>query len=263
MKIALIAVSEAGGSLALSLEASLAARGEAAASYVYAPYCGEGQEPFENLGELTAKLWPLAEGLVFLCASGIAVRVIAPLVSSKYADPAVVVCAENGSYAVSLLSGHEGGANALACLVADCAGAVPVITTASEVSPRPGPRNLAAGIGCKRGTSAESLGGALASVFAENRLSPLRLRLIASIDLKRNEEGLSSAAENFGVPLVFYTAEELNALSGDFSASDFVKQTTGADNVCERAAVLASGGGKLLVRKTLRGGVTVAVAEKP
>lgn len=263
MKIDLIAVSEAGASLALSLAASLAARGETAASYVYAPYQKEGQEPFENLGELTVKLWHEAEGLVFLCASGIAVRVIAPLVSSKYADPAVVVCAENGSYAISLLSGHEGGANALACLVADCAGAIPVITTASEVSPRPGPRNLVAGIGCKRGTSAETLCAAIVKAFKENRLSPLRLRLIVSIDIKRNEEGLSSAAENFGVPLVFYTSEELNAVSGDFSASDFVKQTTGADNVCERAAVLAAGGGRLLARKTLCGGVTVAVAEKP
>ena len=262
MKIALIAVSEAGASLALTLAASLADRGETIASYVYSPYRKEGQEAFENLGELTVKLWNDADGLIFLCASGIAVRVIAPLISSKHEDPAVVVCAENGSYTISLLSGHEGGANALACLAADCAGAVPVITTASEVSPRTSPRNLIAGIGCKRGTSAETLRSAIVKAFEENHLSPLRLRLIATIDIKRNEEGLGSAAETLGVPLIFYASGELNTVSGDFSASDFVKQTTGADNICERAAVLASGKGRLLARKTAYDGVTIAITEK-
>ncbi|MDR2551725.1 MAG: cobalamin biosynthesis protein [Treponema sp.] len=263
MKIAIIAVSGAGASLALSLAPALSARGVSAAAYVYSPYKHEGQENFESLAELTLKLWSEAEGLIFLCASGIAVRMIAPLVRSKHEDPAVVVCAENGSYVFSLLSGHEGGANALARLVADCAGAIPVITTASEVSPPASPRNLVAGIGCKRGTSAETLQGAVVNAFTENRLSPLRLRLIASISIKHDEPGLSAAAESFGVPLVFYSSQELNAVSGCFRVSGFVKRITGVDNICERAAVLASGGGRLLAGKTAYGGVTVAVAEKP
>ena len=49
---------------------------------------------------------------------------------------------------------------------------------------------------------------------------------------------------------------------GDFTASDFVKSVTGADNVCERSAVKCSGG-SLILRKTALGGVTVAAAEKP
>ena len=51
-------------------------------------------------------------------------------------------------------------------------------------------------------------------------------------------------------------------VKGDFEGSDFVLETTGADNVCERSAVLGSGG-KLIIHKTAGEGVTVAAAEKP
>ena len=56
------------------------------------------------------------------------------------------------------------------------------------------------------------------------------------------------------------TADELNAVPGDFTASDFVKERVGTDNVCERAAVLASHQGTLIVTKQSRRGITVAVA---
>jgi cobalt-precorrin 5A hydrolase len=58
----------------------------------------------------------------------------------------------------------------------------------------------------------------------------------------------------------FYTSEELKAVSGDFTPSAFVQSVTGVDNVCERAALI--GAEKLIVKKTARNGVTVALAEE-
>jgi cobalt-precorrin 5A hydrolase len=262
MKTAVIAVSALGSKLAAVLTAGL----PDADAYVYAPYAAADQHSFQKLKDTVKELWGAYEGLVFLCASGIAVRAIAPWVDSKHTDPAVVVCADTGSFAVSLLSGHEGGANGLAMEAAACIGAVPVITTASESSPGMLPRNLIAGIGCRKGVSAEAIGGMVRQVFSENRISPFRINMLCTISLKQNEPGLVEFAEALGAPLVFFTADELNALDGDFAASDYVREVTGTDNVCERSAVAGglSGGGKgrLIVRKTAREGVTLAVFER-
>lgn len=70
----------------------------------------------------------------FFSATGIAVRTIAPFVVSKKTDPAVVVIDEQGSYAISLLSGHLGGANELTEFAAESIGAQPVITTGTDVN---------------------------------------------------------------------------------------------------------------------------------
>jgi precorrin-4 C11-methyltransferase len=72
------------------------------------------------------------EALVCILASGIVVRELAPLLRNKHSDPAVVVLDPSGKYAVSLLSGHEGGANRLAERIAALTGGQAVITTASD-----------------------------------------------------------------------------------------------------------------------------------
>ena len=84
---------------------------------------------------------------------------------------------------------------------------------------------------------------------------------ISTIDLKREEAGLLEFCRGWGVPLVTWTAAELAETAGEFTPSPFVRQITGVDNVCERAAVRA--GGRLLVRKESLEGVTVAVACRP
>jgi cobalamin biosynthesis protein CbiG len=78
-------------------------------------------------------LWKECKNLIFIMAAGIVVRSIASLLKNKRTDPAVIVLDEKGEFAISLLSGHIGGANALAHEIADCVGARAVITTASDV----------------------------------------------------------------------------------------------------------------------------------
>lgn len=77
----------------------------------------------------------------------------------------------------------------------------------------------------------------------------------ASIDLKKEEEGICQLAASKGVPYYTYPAVVLEETEGEFTSSSFVKQVTGVDNVCERAAlacVKELGGGKLLVKKSRR-----------
>lgn len=78
-------------------------------------------------------LFDWADALIFIGSCGIAVREIAPHVKSKLTDPAVIAVDELARFAVPLLSGHIGGANALAMELADLLGATPVITTATDI----------------------------------------------------------------------------------------------------------------------------------
>lgn len=84
----------------------------------------------------TKEQFERADGIVFIGACGIAVRSIAPFVASKKTDPAVLVADECGKFVISLLSGHLGGANELALRAADILGAVPVVTTATDLHER-------------------------------------------------------------------------------------------------------------------------------
>lgn len=86
-----------------------------------------------GLKKLVKKEFAGADALVFVSAVGIAVRSIAPLLKDKAVDPAVVVLDEKGKFAISLVSGHLGGANRLARKISSIIGSVPVITTATDL----------------------------------------------------------------------------------------------------------------------------------
>lgn len=286
-----------------------------------------------------AKSWVSREfgtcdALVFVGATGIAVRLIAPLLQSKTQDPAVLVLDEAGRFVIPLVSGHIGGANALALQMAEKLGVAPVITTATDINgvwaadvwavqngcvvANPGhikhismallndvtvgfhsdfpasgrlpagvvvadtgpwgvcvsldaarkpfditlnlvPQIVTLGAGCRRDTDITVFEEFALRELAKWKISSRSLQCLASIDLKNDEPCMLKFATKYGIAFKTFTAEDLNSVDGDFSKSEFVKQTTGVDNVCERAAVLASGG-DVLAGKTAYNGMTLAIA---
>ena len=78
--------------------------------------------------------------------------------------------------------------------------------------------------------------------------------------MKLTVENAIEIAKKYNFPAHFYSAEELNALEGDFTPSSFVQSVVGVSNVCERSAVKDAAGGRLALKKTSRNGVTLAIA---
>ena len=336
MRIALTAFTRRGTGLAGKLAHDLAEIGHSCALAVPERLSPEtGLPGYGSLGEWAGERFADTDALLFVGASGIAVRAIAPYVKDKFTDPAVVSVDEAGHFVVPLLSGHVGGANDLARLVARFTGGAAAVSTATDVNGffavdqwareqgffldgREGAKRVSAsllagvsvglssdfpiqgklpqgvaegpaeagialtldpektpfphtvrlippvlylGIGCRRGTAAETIAAAVERTFAHYRLSLKGVAAVCSIDLKKDEPGLLAFCQSLGLPLATYSAEDLAAVPGDFTPSPFVKGVTGVDNVCERAAVRR--GGTLIVPKQAREGVTVAVSQVP
>lgn len=120
------------------------------------------------------------------------------------------------------------------------------------------PPCLILGVGLKKGKTEQELLSFIRKVLQANGLLEKAIGRFASIDLKKDEMALWMAAETYGVPLRFFTAEELMQVKGEFSKSAFVQAVTGADNVCERA-VIAAGAEEILVPKTAENGLTLAI----
>ena len=91
------------------------------------------RDRFDRLAEALPQYFRRFKGHVFIMAAGIVVRSLAGLLAHKTEDPAVVVVDECGQHAISLLSGHLGGANDLARRIGTCIGARPIITTATDL----------------------------------------------------------------------------------------------------------------------------------
>ena len=142
MHYAIISVSKTGALLGAKVKAGLS--GDGTLYERKGSESGEEALYFNRTLALTADIFPKYDGLLFIMASGIAVRAIAPHVVSKASDPAVLVMDECGKHCISLLSGHLGGANAWAREVAAAVGADPVITTATDVQERRAPNSLIA-----------------------------------------------------------------------------------------------------------------------
>jgi len=298
----------------------------------------------KSMSECTEEYFSQTDAFVFISATGIAVRSIAPFLQHKSTDPAVVVLDEQGMFCISLLSGHAGGANELTKQIAEWTGAIPVITTATdregvfavdefarkngltvtdwnmakqisveilegkqvgmysdlpwkeelpkelywylgELEKKPPketviiisyrkisraflentlylvPKVIVVGMGCRKGTAKEKIEAAIKQCLWEEEILIEAVSTVASIDLKKDEAGICAYCKERNLPFVTFSAEKLQTVEGEFSASSFVEKVTGVSCVCERSAVLAAGG-ELLCRKKVYDGVTVALAVK-
>lgn len=301
-----------------------------------------------SLSSQVRSLWNQYDSFIFIMAVGIVVRLVAPLLRSKWEDPGVVVVDEGGHYAVSLVGGHWGGSNTLARKVAAVLGAEPVVTTATDVQGKPAldtlakewgmlplprervkeansallagkrvviysewdlqiteeldgieflplgrnsgaldhgfpvfvtsrehdqfggqgiclcPPSLSAGIGCKRGVSAEEVLHALRYALKLSGRREESLTLLASHKVKEDELGLQETARRLKLSLAFYDTgilKEIHKQNPNLADSSFVRKQMGVGGVCETAALAAVPEGKLVLSKTKVGRVTVAIAE--
>jgi cobalt-precorrin 5A hydrolase len=354
MKIAIIAITRNGAQLGTRLRDGFGSA-ELFVLQKYAGQAGKGAQPFTGeLHDLVGKLWSSADskaydGFVFIMATGIVVRLIAPLLTGKERDPAVVVMDDAGKFAISLISGHLGGANELARRCAFLTGAREVITTATDAnclpsfdmlardegwvienlarvktlnallldgeeiavvdptdrvrpyfhgtgkltfhgnfvealeSPARGylfvtnrhlppqvqperllvlrPQNLVLGIGCNSGTDTTEIEEVVCSHLKRLFLSIKSVKCVATATAKRAEAGLLAFAEKWGMTVTFFESDQLNAVIVPSPPSSHAFEAIGATGVAEPAALLASSGGALLLKKVKSGNVTLAIAE--
>jgi cobalt-precorrin 5A hydrolase len=194
---------------------------------------------------------------VLVMTTGIAVRYLEGLLKNKRTDPGVVVIDEGCRFAVSLLGGHEGGANFLAYRVANVTGAVPVVTTATE-SLKP----LVVGLGCRKGIQADLIEAAVGHALQKVSRRQAEIREIATVDLKGEEHGIIEWCGRAGLPLRVIPRTLIQERPWTTNASAWVRQKVGVDGVCEPCALLATYRGRLILPKTASNGVTVAIVEE-
>ena len=122
------------------------------------------------------------------------------------------------------------------------------------------PKRYVLGLGMKKGTASEAIEDFVKSILGREHLELDDIYAVCTIDIKEEEPGLGSFCLKYRLPLITFDAGLLNKAPGTYEASDFVRETTGTDNVCERAAMLGSENGEIVVHKTRGEGLTCAVA---
>ncbi len=123
-------------------------------------------------------------------------------------------------------------------------------------------RNLIVGVGCRRGTSADSI---IAAIIEGLEMAGLRIEdlgLLASAEPKADEPGLLEAALRLGLPLRIISSEEIRSTTRQFGRSDFVQTKVGLPAVAEPAALLAGRRTELILPKTIIQGITIAVVRE-
>ena len=171
------------------------------------------------------------DSLVCIMATGIVVRILAPLIVHKTSDPAVVVLDQKGKYAISLLSGHLGGANDLAREMAALSGGEAVITTATDVAGELSfdtfakKYNMAIeNIGQLKHISGALLAGKKVNVFTDKNVEELYPELVE--EQKRGTINIFPLSDFFKI---YKTKNTNNAKTEDLKTKDII--TTNIDNV--------------------------------
>lgn len=120
------------------------------------------------------------------------------------------------------------------------------------------PKKISLGIGCRRNTTAEEIEKAVFEALNRGGIFKEAVNNVGTIDIKKDEKGLSDFCASIGVDIKYFSSRELKDAEGDFSHSDFVSRITGVDNVCERAAALLCPKGEKIISKTVFKNVAVA-----
>lgn len=142
MKISIISLTESGRILSGKI-ADFMGNSHDIRRYCFWKHTDNFAETFDNLSELIKKIFNISDGIIFICACGIAVRIISPYIATKTSDPAVIVMDNEGKFIIPVLSGHIGGANRIAEILAKKLNAVPVITTATDTGGKFSPDSFA------------------------------------------------------------------------------------------------------------------------
>ncbi|MCR5212787.1 MAG: cobalamin biosynthesis protein [Eubacterium sp.] len=131
------------------------------------------------------------------------------------------------------------------------------------------PKEYILGIGCKRGSSEGNIRKTVEEVLAQYDIDINSIAAIGTIDIKEREYGLCAYAQKEKIPLLTFSAQELETVEGNFAQSEFVKSVTGVSNVCERAAVCGAiyyGGDSdntsIIIPKRSGQGITIALARR-
>lgn len=220
----IVALTEAGRQLAEELSAGMES---SALWYKPKPFAEKVQQAFSN-----------GSPLIFICATGIVVRTLAPVIGTKQQDPPVLVIDENCQFVIPLLSGHEGGANHWGMQIAHRIDAQLVLTTAKNYTQPV----YTVGMGCERGCTVEELHTLLLYCLDMAGLDLQDITSINSIDIKADEIGLIELAKKLNKPYQTYSAKALSAVDALLSTrSEYVYKTVGVYGVAESAALLAAG----------------------
>jgi cobalt-precorrin 5A hydrolase len=141
----------------------------------------------------------------------------------------------------------------------------PLVFVGPQIMDPPGawlflrPPCLFLGLGCNRDTGLDEIEALVGSALAQHRLSPASVAGLASVEVKRDEPALLDLAERMKVPIRFFGRDELNTVTTP-NPSGVVEKHLGVKSVCEAAAILAAGGGRLIIPKQKSLNATLAAA---
>ena len=177
------------------------------------------------------------ERLIFICATGIVVRTLAPVLQDKHNDPAILILDEAGKFVIPLLSGHEGGANDWANQISELINAQLVMTTANPyLKPV-----YTVGMGCERDCPLEYLSELLQQCLTKAGISIEQVYSISSIDIKADETHLIGLAEQLNKPFITWNKSDLSTVESQLSThSEYIFKTVGVYGVAESAALYSA-----------------------
>lgn len=125
------------------------------------------------------------------------------------------------------------------------------------------PKNISIGIGCKRGTSKDKIIFAIKNSLEKYNISEKSLKILGTIDIKKDEVGIIEASKYFNINLKIISKDEIKKVENKFKKSEFVEKTLGIGSVSGPCAMLASGKkGEIIAEKIKYDGITISIFQE-